>query len=53
VAFLALLAGLLPSCPSTVAWAAAGAGGVAVVLAPRLLVLAARVRRLPGGLQWT
>ena len=53
VTFLALLASLLPSCPSAVAWVAAAAGGLAVVLAPHLLLLAARVRRLPGGLQWT
>jgi hypothetical protein len=52
VAFLALLAALLPLWPPALAWAAAAAGGVAVVLVPRLQGLASRVWRLPRSLQW-
>jgi len=52
VAFLALLAGLLPHWPPAVAWAAAAASGVAVVLSPDLRRLAARVPPLLGHRQW-
>lgn len=52
LAFLALLAGLLPQCPTAVAWAAAVAGSVAVVLAPCLQRRGARVPRMSRRLQW-
>jgi hypothetical protein len=52
VAFLALLAALLPQCPAPVAWAAAAAGGVALALAAQLRGIGARAWRIPRQLQW-
>jgi hypothetical protein len=52
LAFLTLLAALLPRCPTAMAWTAAVAGSLAVALAPRLLKRGARVPRLSRRLQW-
>jgi hypothetical protein len=52
LAFLTLLAALLSRCPTTIAWAAAMAALMVVVLAPRLLRHGARVPHLSMRLKW-